>query len=359
MLWRSSPAPAAASAARRRSPSRSTARACSASTSTSKRPRRPQRVRRGRRETKPTPIVSTSPTRPAMVALAETVHHDHGALDVLVNNAGVGMTRRVRCDVDRRLELDPLDQPGRRRPRLPRVRARRWSSAAAGHVVNVSSGLAYTPRATEPAYVTTKAAVLALSQSLRADWGMRRRRRHRDLSRGSSTRRSSKRPGSSASARQTAARHEEALPPGHAPEKVAEAIVRAIGREQGRRHRRPRVTRGWLLHRFGPLRLQERIARPTPSRRCLVAAPAIRRSSRGRGSPSPPTTARRIAGDGPRRPSRTARRPVALLDGEPSRVGRRRATALVAPVIASSSTITADTAGRRWAPTDVARTPGE
>jgi 2-hydroxycyclohexanecarboxyl-CoA dehydrogenase len=36
--------------------------------------------------------------------------------------------------------------------------------------VNVSSGLAYTPRATEPAYVTTKAAVLALSQCLRADW---------------------------------------------------------------------------------------------------------------------------------------------------------------------------------------------
>jgi short-subunit dehydrogenase len=39
-----------------------------------------------------------------------------------------------------------------------------------GYVVNVSSGLAYTPRATEAAYVTTKAAVLALSRSLRADW---------------------------------------------------------------------------------------------------------------------------------------------------------------------------------------------
>jgi short-subunit dehydrogenase len=39
-----------------------------------------------------------------------------------------------------------------------------------GHVVNVSSALAYTMRATEPAYVTTKAAVLALSRCLRADW---------------------------------------------------------------------------------------------------------------------------------------------------------------------------------------------
>jgi NAD(P)-dependent dehydrogenase (short-subunit alcohol dehydrogenase family) len=34
----------------------------------------------------------------------------------------------------------------------------------------VASALAYTPRATEAAYVTTKAAVLAFSQCLRADW---------------------------------------------------------------------------------------------------------------------------------------------------------------------------------------------
>ena len=37
-------------------------------------------------------------------------------------------------------------------------------------MVNLSSGLGYTPTATEPAYVATKAAVLALSQCLRADW---------------------------------------------------------------------------------------------------------------------------------------------------------------------------------------------
>ena len=39
-----------------------------------------------------------------------------------------------------------------------------------GQVINVSSGLAYTMRATEAAYVATKAAVLALSRCLRADW---------------------------------------------------------------------------------------------------------------------------------------------------------------------------------------------
>jgi short-subunit dehydrogenase len=39
-----------------------------------------------------------------------------------------------------------------------------------GHIVNISSGLGYTPTATEPGYGTTKAAVLAFSRSLRADW---------------------------------------------------------------------------------------------------------------------------------------------------------------------------------------------
>src|SRR5204863_3087336 len=39
-----------------------------------------------------------------------------------------------------------------------------------GHVINVSSGLGYTPTGTEPGYGTTKAAVLAFSRSLRADW---------------------------------------------------------------------------------------------------------------------------------------------------------------------------------------------
>ncbi|MGH9139298.1 MAG: SDR family NAD(P)-dependent oxidoreductase [Acidimicrobiales bacterium] len=105
----------------------------------------------------------------AVQALADKVHADHGPLDVLVNNAGVGMTGRF---------LDtPLDEwRWIRSINLDGV----WHGCASfappmvergrGHIVNVSSGLAFTPRATEPAYCTTKAAVLMLSQCQRADW---------------------------------------------------------------------------------------------------------------------------------------------------------------------------------------------
>jgi NAD(P)-dependent dehydrogenase (short-subunit alcohol dehydrogenase family) len=45
------------------------------------------------------------------------------------------------------------------------------TSRESTHVVNVSFALACIPRATEPAYVATKAGLIALSQSGRADWG--------------------------------------------------------------------------------------------------------------------------------------------------------------------------------------------
>ena len=103
--------------------------------------------------------------RTAVLALADEV----GPVDVLVNNAGVGMSARF-LDT----KLDDWDWivsinlmgvihgcaafgPG-------------MVERGRGHVVNMSSGLGYTPRATEPAYVATKAAVLQLSRCIRADW---------------------------------------------------------------------------------------------------------------------------------------------------------------------------------------------
>ncbi|MCA1843616.1 MAG: SDR family NAD(P)-dependent oxidoreductase, partial [Actinobacteria bacterium] len=101
----------------------------------------------------------------AVAALAERA----GAVDVLVNNAGVGMTGHfadMTVDDWRWIRSVNLDGVVHACAAFgPGMIARR-----SGQIVNVSSGLAYTMRATEGAYVTTKAAVLALSRCLRADW---------------------------------------------------------------------------------------------------------------------------------------------------------------------------------------------
>jgi len=105
----------------------------------------------------------------AVTGLAERVTDAHGIPDILVNNAGVGMTGRL-TDMGiedwrwiRSINLDGVVHGCHAFG--PAMLAR-----GSGHVVNMSSGLAYTMRATEPAYVTTKAAVLALSRCLQADW---------------------------------------------------------------------------------------------------------------------------------------------------------------------------------------------
>ncbi|MGH9184566.1 MAG: SDR family NAD(P)-dependent oxidoreductase [Acidimicrobiales bacterium] len=107
--------------------------------------------------------------RAAVQALADQVGLEHGALDVLVNNAGVGMTGTfVDMSVDdwewiRSINLDGVVHGCHAFGPAMLAQGR-------GHVVNISSGLAYAPRSTEVAYCTTKAAVLMFSRSLRADW---------------------------------------------------------------------------------------------------------------------------------------------------------------------------------------------
>src|SRR5438105_8752997 len=162
----------------------------------------------------------------AVADVAERV----GPVDVLVNNAGVGMTGRfadMTLDDWRWIRAVNLDGVVHACAAFgPAMIARR-----SGQVVNVSSGLAYTMRATEAAYVTTKAAVLALSRCLRADWapygvgvtavcpgfvntpivGATRYLGGRGDAR-------------------TRARIEKIFRRGHAPETVARAIVTAAGR---------------------------------------------------------------------------------------------------------------------------------
>jgi 2-hydroxycyclohexanecarboxyl-CoA dehydrogenase len=108
----------------------------------------------------------------AVAELAEQVESDHGPVDVLVNNAGVGVAGPF---LDNTLE----DWQWLRGVNLDgvvhgcHVFGRRMVERGRGHVVNVASGSGYTPQAYLATYCATKAAVISLSQCLRADWGKR------------------------------------------------------------------------------------------------------------------------------------------------------------------------------------------
>jgi short-subunit dehydrogenase len=129
--------------------------------------------------------------------------------------------------------------------------------------VNLASALGYTPRATEPAYCTTKAGVLSLSRCLRADWG--------PAGVGvsaicpgvintaivSRTRFTGSRSVSQDDAVQFFAKR------GHPPEKVARAILRAIERDQAVVPVGPEAWVGWFAQRLLPTRVTDVVARTT------------------------------------------------------------------------------------------------
>jgi NAD(P)-dependent dehydrogenase (short-subunit alcohol dehydrogenase family) len=193
----------------------------------------------------------------ALADLAERL----GPVDVLVNNAGVGMTGRfadMSLDDWRWIRSVNLDGVVNACAAFgPGMIARR-----SGQVVNVSSGLAYTMRATEAAYVATKAAVLALSRCLRADWA--------PYGIGvtavcpgviatpivGSTRYL----GARGDAR-TRHRIEKIFRRGHPPEAVARAILAAADRNPAVVPVGWEARLGWHLNRITPLAVQDRLAR--------------------------------------------------------------------------------------------------
>jgi 2-hydroxycyclohexanecarboxyl-CoA dehydrogenase len=200
--------------------------------------------------------------RAAVLSLAERVHNDHGPLDVLVNNAGVGMSARFLDttleDWDWIISVNMLGAIHACHSFGPAMVER-----GRGHVVNVSSGLGYTPRATEAAYVSTKAGVLALSRCLRADWhghgvgvsavcpgvintGIVRRTRFR---------------GARAAPDTVAGVEKLFSKRGHPPERVARAVLAAIRRDQAVVPVGIEAHVGWYLHRLAPTRLTDRLAR--------------------------------------------------------------------------------------------------
>jgi NAD(P)-dependent dehydrogenase (short-subunit alcohol dehydrogenase family) len=165
-----------------------------------------------------------------MLALARAVEEDHGPVDVLVNNAGVGIAGPF-------LDADLADWQWLRSINLDGVahgcQAFGPAMVARGHgqVVNVASGAAYIPNRHMAAYCATKAAVVMLSQCLRADW-----REHGvgvsvvcpgviDTPIASRTRYRGR-------MQDRQARAEKALGRGHSPDLVAKAIVDCVRRNR-------------------------------------------------------------------------------------------------------------------------------
>jgi len=202
--------------------------------------------------------------RTAMEELAEDVHAAHGPLDVLVNNAGVGMTGRFTdSSLDdwawiRSINLDGVVHGCA-------VFGPAMLDRGRGQVVNVASALGYTATATEPFYVTTKAGVLALSQCLRADWrangvgvsaicpGIIDTPIITDGTRFRGDQASNKK----------RRRTERVFRKGHRPEQVAAAIVDAVKRDRAVVPVGWEARTGWVLHRIAPLPLQQLLARGT------------------------------------------------------------------------------------------------
>ncbi|GGN03079.1 SDR family oxidoreductase [Streptomyces fuscichromogenes] len=110
----------------------------------------------------------------AMEKLAEKVHREYGVLDVLVNNAGIGLSGSffTTTTQDWRRVLDVNLWGVIHGCRL--FGARMAERDQGGHIVNVASAAAYQPSRALPAYSTSKAAVLMLSECLRAELASRR-----------------------------------------------------------------------------------------------------------------------------------------------------------------------------------------
>jgi short-subunit dehydrogenase/pimeloyl-ACP methyl ester carboxylesterase len=105
----------------------------------------------------------------AMNNLAAQVHNKYGVVDILINNAGIGMAGRflettsAHWDTIVGVNLRGVISGSRA------FGAQMVERGQGGTIINISSAAAFLPSKSVVAYGTTKAAVLAFSESLRAD----------------------------------------------------------------------------------------------------------------------------------------------------------------------------------------------
>jgi NAD(P)-dependent dehydrogenase (short-subunit alcohol dehydrogenase family) len=201
----------------------------------------------------------------AVLDLADQVGREHGALTVLVNNAGVGMSGGF-ADMTlddwtwiRSINLDGVVHGCH-------AFGPAMLAAGNGHIVNMSSGLAYLPRSSEVAYCTTKAAVLAFSRSLRADW----RRQGVSVSAvcpgviNTPIIQSTRFIGDMANPR-TKDLAQRVYNRAHRPEVVADAVLSAIQRDRAVVPAGFEASLGWHLAKVLPVAVTELLGRPAPS----------------------------------------------------------------------------------------------
>lgn len=105
----------------------------------------------------------------AMEKLAEKVAREYGVVDVLVNNAGIGLSGPF-LDTSTADWKEVLDVNLWGVIHGCRLFGRQMAERGqGGHIVNMASAAAFQPSRVLPAYGTTKAAVLMLSECLRAE----------------------------------------------------------------------------------------------------------------------------------------------------------------------------------------------
>ncbi|CAM5470536.1 short chain dehydrogenase [Streptomyces pilosus] len=203
----------------------------------------------------------------AMEKLAERVGTEYGVPDVLVNNAGIGLSgsffdttaedwRKV-LDVNLWGVIHGCRLFGRRMA----------ERGQGGHIVNVASAAAFQPSRALPAYSTSKAAVLMLSECLRAELAGRGIGVTAvcpgfvDTAITSTARFAGVDAEEERRLRKRAARLYGLR--GYAPEKVAAAILRAVARDRAVVPVTPEARAAYALARWMPGALR-RIARLKP-----------------------------------------------------------------------------------------------